>query len=633
MRNIFITLLLLFSAIQPCLSQSKVIDSLNHIVRRTESDTTRILLMIDLASIFQFHNSDSALIIIDKAINQAQRLGYKRGELRAISRRGELHHLRGEYPLALEDELEVIRLTQKYHYPDIEAESLTFLATIYLDLAEYRQALHYLFRAKKLYDNIDIKMLFGGAQQIAPYTILSIGRAYEKLEMLDSAKFFYDAVFAYPVISELQQQADLLIKIGIVERRKKDYTDAINHFKRALKITVISNDLLNRSDALYQLALIFKEQKKNDSATYYAISAYKTGNISVSRTTTLDASYLLSSLYKERGNLDSAFYYQQLAITTKDSLFGLDKFHKLQLLSLAEQQRIQQLKEEQVHSKTQMQLIGLSLFVAASLLIALVLWRTNKQQKQANYLLNEKNQQIESQSESLKKTLSDLKSTQKQLIQSEKMASLGELTAGIAHEIQNPLNFVNNFSEVNSELIDELEQEANKGNIDEVRSLARNIKENEQKIVTHGRRADAIVKGMLQHSRSSSGQKELTDLNALSDEYLRLAYHGLRAKDKSFNAKFETHLDPSLPKVNVAAQDIGRVILNLINNAFYAVNEKQKQNIPGYEPVVSVTTIHSPSSGEGRGEVIIKVKDNGSGIPQKNTGQNLSTLLHHQTNR
>ena len=191
------------------------------------------------------------------------------------------------------------------------------------------------------------------------------------------------------------------------------------------------------------------------------------------------------------------------------------------------------------------------------------------------------------------------------------MASLGELTAGIANEIQNPLNFVNNFSEVNSELIEELEQEVEKGNMIEVKALAKDIKENEQKINHHGKRADAIVKGMLQHSRSSSGVKEPTDINALADEYLRLAYHGLRAKDKSFNASLKTDFDETIGKIDVVPQDIGRVILNLINNAFYVVEEKKKQIPSGYEPAVSISTRKS------NGNVEIKVSDNGNGIPHK----------------
>jgi len=180
-------------------------------------------------------------------------------------------------------------------------------------------------------------------------------------------------------------------------------------------------------------------------------------------------------------------------------------------------------------------------------------------------------QQVAERTADLRQSLEDLKSTQSQLIQSEKMASLGELTAGIAHEIQNPLNFVNNFSEVNSELIVEMKTEMKAGNQEEAIALANDIAENEKKITLHGKRADAIVKGMLQHSRTSSGVKEPTNINALADEYLRLAYHGLRAKDKSFNATMKTDFDETIGKINVIPQDIGRVILNLITNAFYAL--------------------------------------------------------------
>jgi C4-dicarboxylate-specific signal transduction histidine kinase len=214
------------------------------------------------------------------------------------------------------------------------------------------------------------------------------------------------------------------------------------------------------------------------------------------------------------------------------------------------------------------------------------------------------------QKEELLHTLEELKSTQSQLIQSEKMASLGELTAGIAHEIQNPLNFVNNFSDVNRELLAELKGEIEKGNTDEVKALADNLIENEEKINHHGKRADAIVKGMLQHSRKSSGQKEPTDINILTEEYLRLSYHGLRAKDKTFNATMKTDFDETIGKINVIPQDIGRVLLNLFNNAFYAVSEKKKHQPENYEPTVFVSTKRLG------GNVEICVKDNGSGIPR-----------------
>src|SRR5688572_21649655 len=241
--------------------------------------------------------------------------------------------------------------------------------------------------------------------------------------------------------------------------------------------------------------------------------------------------------------------------------------------------------------------------------------------------------QVATRTEELNKSLNDLKAAQAQLIQSEKMASLGELTAGIAHEIQNPLNFVNNFSEVNEELLKELKNEVAKGNLDEIKAIANDISFNSEKINHHGKRADAIVKGMLQHSRVSSGQKELTDINVLAEEYLRLSYHGLKAKDKSFNAKFTTDFGSGIGKLSIIPQDIGRVILNLINNAFYAVSEKQKQMPPSpkgvkedssmdYEPLVTVSTkrLRSPLGDGGKPDsyrVEIRVADNGNGIPPK----------------
>ncbi len=219
-------------------------------------------------------------------------------------------------------------------------------------------------------------------------------------------------------------------------------------------------------------------------------------------------------------------------------------------------------------------------------------------------------QQLKEEKSRAEEALSDLKATQTQLIHAEKMASLGELTAGIAHEIQNPLNFVNNFSDVSADLIEEMNEEIDSGDMEEVKSITADLKQNLEKITHHGQRASIIVKGMLEHSRAGDGHKEPTDINVLADEYLRLAYHGLRAKDKSFNAGFKTDLDESLPKIKVVSQDIGRVLLNLINNAFHTVSAKSKKVDISYKPEVSVTTKRENDS------VKIVVKDNGDGIPK-----------------
>jgi signal transduction histidine kinase len=315
---------------------------------------------------------------------------------------------------------------------------------------------------------------------------------------------------------------------------------------------------------------------------------------------------LLYQAYQLQNQQDSTFKYLQLAFHANDSISDekILNLSSYQNLSFDEQVRLQKLEKEKIHFKAKMRMYALLAGLSVFLIIALILFRNNRQKQKSNKILLS--------------TLENLKSTQAQLIQSEKMASLGELTAGIAHEIQNPLNFVNNFSEVSKELLQEMEAELDAGNSGEAKNLAKDVIQNLDKINFHGKRADSIVKGMLMHSRTSSGKKEPTDLNALVDEYLRLSYHGLRAKDKTFNAEFNTELDPTLPKIEVVPQDVGRVILNLINNAFYACtvrvhlakSEQQIANSVNYKPTVTVSTRNLGNTIE------IRVKDNGNGIPQ-----------------
>jgi signal transduction histidine kinase len=356
-----------------------------------------------------------------------------------------------------------------------------------------------------------------------------------------------------------------------------------------------------------RLSQNYLQLNKIDSAYYYAkylldtLSSLGYSNFEV------DLGVAYKSLYEcfiRMNKPDSAFKYAQMALIASDTLYSsrIKNLTEFQQLLFSENKRIEALENartEKISRWTNIAAISFALLIG---FIAILLYRNVQQSKMANANLL-------SQKEKLQQTLDQLKSTQSQLVQAEKMASLGELTAGIAHEIQNPLNFVNNFSEVSTELVDEMKSEIKKGNYDEVNVIADDVKQNLEKINHHGTRAADIVKGMLQHSRSSSGVKEPTDINALADEYLRLAYHGLRAKDIDFNATMKTDFDKSIDKINIIPQDIGRVILNLITNAFYAVNEKSKQGIAEYEPTVSVVTKKVNH------QVEIRVTDNGNGIP------------------
>src|SRR6266536_1204924 len=331
----------------------------------------------------------------------------------------------------------------------------------------------------------------------------------------------------------------------------------------------------------------------------------------------MDAGNLLAELYEQK-NIKESLRYYKIAAAAKDSIYSREKIQAFQTITFDEQEHQKEIQEAKTAYQNKIRQYALLAGFGVFFIIALILYRNNLYKQKANIILKKQKQKIEN-------TLTELKATQAQLIQSEKMASLGDLTAGIAHEIQNPLNFVNNFSEVSNELLDEMKTELATGNGQEAIVIANDVKQNLDKIIHHGKRADAIVKGMLQHSRVSTGQKELTDINALSDEYLRVGFHGMRAKDKSFNAILETDFDKSIKKINIVPQDIGRVLLNLFNNAFYSVHQKQTltdfeslSGLNSYEPTVSVSTkrFNSPS-GDGGGKIEIHVRDNGVGIPQK----------------
>jgi len=593
----------LFPLVMDAQTQHQAIDSLKFLLGKEKNDSTRVWLLLEIGDEYRYRNSkmDSSFEYYQRGVELTEKIGSLSLKLSANRRIAGLYNTAGNYPGALKLSLENLKNAEEVHDTNsiffVKREMMWTYEGIGdhpkgLEMAKELTALLHLAFFRKTKDWLMYEF-------IAYHNLASI---YQSMNQLDSALFYRKLVYDYSKQNKASQG------LALATSTLGELYGVLNKVDSAVyynKLGVYYAEEAGRFDILrgvqLSMASLFAKTKQLDSALYYATLVFNECKNIPDTVGMTDASLLLSDLYKDRKQFDSAYTYLSLFHDLKDRSLAQEKIEKVQNLSFNELLHRKQLEQEAKDARQQynarIKIYSLIVGLLVMLSLAIIFYRNNRQKQKANI--------------KIEKAYDNLKATQQQLVQSEKMASLGELTAGIAHEIQNPLNFVNNFSELNSELIAEMKQEIQKGNQEEVKTIANNIDDNEQKINFHGKRADAIVKGMLQHSRSSSGVKEPTDINALADEYLRLAYHGLRAKDKSFKATMETDFDETIGNINLIPQDIGRVILNLINNAFYAVNEKQKQNIHGYEPTVTVT------SRKLSGKVELRVIDNGNGVPQK----------------
>ena len=641
-------------------------DSLKRDLQKQNEDTNKVNNLLKLSRRMSYdHDFTNALDYLNQALALSEKLGFKKGKGDAYLIMGNTYLDQGNNPEGIKNLYSALKTWEEIGDKKNIASCHGLLGKAYFSQGNYSEAL------KNNSIALDFSKAINNKAEIAE-CYQSLGVVYTFLPDYSEALKNYSA--ALKIREERGDStgiAQTCFALGMIYQRQGDYSKALENYSAALKIfgeprqpnwglTMVyegigffyeeKGDLANKNgyksaavnnfaEARRNYLLAFEKFEKNfaeipvHSYTSLGRIAIKLNNFSeakdyLEKGLQLSRSFedkkscllLFSTLDSAQGNYKQAYIHYKMYSVYVDSLLKEENVRSsLQVRMQYEfdkkeaAAKLQQLEYENVQERRRTgqwrAIVSLAALILVFLLIMFFQWRNSKHRKKANLLLQQQKEKVET-------TLSELRSTQSQLIQSEKMASLGELTAGIAHEIQNPLNFVNNFSDVNKEMLAEMNQEIEKGNYDEVKAIAKDITDNEEKINHHGKRADAIVKGMLQHSRNSTGQKEPTDINALADEYLRLAYHGLRAKDKSFNTIMKTDYDESIGNINIIPQDIGRVILNLINNAFYAVDEKKKYASAslapnGYEPTVSVITKKD------NGKVEIKVKDNGNGIPQK----------------
>jgi len=582
-KNIFYLVCVLLFAVQSGFSQpapydSSFVDSLKIWLPKSPDDEAKVDNLARLAGMHLLVDPALTIKYAKEGLGIAKQINYHNGMISCLGQSGFCYAIIGEWPKALHDVREAIPLCEKYN-PVAMTYMCNIMVVIFATKGDNEQALQW---AQKAAQRPEFKL----SEDINKWpTYMQLGMMNENLNYFDSANHYAEIVKSY--IKKYSNIPTPLVNdsysfLGSLNSKQGNYEEAIQYYRLAKNYV--------------GLAHVYHKTQNSDSAIYYARLGLGDGQEKKFPGVIQEASKILAAEYK-LSNPVEANKFLNIYIDSRDSLYNTEKLKQVEEIELNNQRA--EYEARITETKTKNKFIFISLFIVVTFLVLLVMlvWRNNQFKQKANT--------------KLQLAYNNLESTQAQLIQSEKMASLGELTAGIAHEIQNPLNFVNNFSEVSTELVEEMKAELATGNQQLATEIANDLKQNLEKINHHGKRAGDIVKGMLQHSRSSSGVREPTNINALADEYLRLAYHGLRAKDKSFNATMKTEFDETICNINIIPQDIGRVILNLITNAFYAVNQQRITSNGSYEPTVSVSTKKED------GKVLISVKDNGNGIPDK----------------
>ncbi len=593
--------------------EQKVADSLAKIYHDGKLPDTAKLELLRQLSFNEVSDLNKSLFYAEELIKLAAKEGDDKYLFHGYFQKGNKERILGNYPEALNAYLKSADVAEKTNANARIGSAYGAIADVYVETGNFSNAMPYYRKA--------IITLRNSPDSVSLASdILNAGDAFRKNKMYDSALIYSkEAEKIFKQLGYPAGQAYAIGNMGMVYAGTGHDNLAEKNINEAISVLEASKNYEPICEYLISMCEIYQKKDDSQKALNYAQRSLTLAEQNKLKKQISIANLKLSELYEKNSDPYKALSHYKDYIIYRDSIRNIDSVQKfgnlIKNFEVAQKQSEVNLLNRQ--KNLQRALLFAAVFILGIILILLViLFRNNRQKQKAFMLLSKAKAITEEQRDQTNKALEKLKRAQAHLIQSEKMASLGELTAGIAHEIQNPLNFVTNFSEVNTELITELQEENKKGNSDAVNAISEEIFKNEEKISHHGKRADAIVKGMLEHSRSHAPEKKLTDINALTAEYFRLSYHGLRAKDKSlpagqagFNADMRTDFDPQVGKINIVPQELGRVILNLVNNAFYAVSARSKDAPKNFRPLVTVSTKKIND------KVLISVKDNGTGMP------------------
>ncbi|MFI5153809.1 MAG: ATP-binding protein [Chitinophagales bacterium] len=584
-------------------------DSLMTIINLQKDDTNEVKALAQMALVSE--SPDKGIIFGEKGIALAKSLNYAKGEGDCLYSCSYRFVDMRNFSQAVSYCLTALDFFQNARDFRAIAEAKLLLQANFRDLGDYDNSLAYGIAGEQLAESHQLISLhdFPG-HRLAPLFLAEIAGTYLARKQYDSSLYFIQkAIDENELFNGTVWNFPLYLQ-GRLLTIQSNYAAAFQNFHKALPLAV-SNEFFSDTLQIFRgLSELYLKTGKLDSAIHFAKTVVNQ-RYNGETTYTLEAIEILAKAYKLKGEYDSAFKYVEFRNFYQDSLQNNKKLIDIQNQAFTQKLKQQEIIAAQLRYKEQLRFYLLAGGILIILLIAIFQWRNNRLRQKAYSLLERQKQETEQQKAMTEKALMDLKTTQTKLIQSEKMASLGELTAGIAHEIQNPLNFVNNFAEVNRELTEELAGEIENGDLQKIKTIARDIIMNEEKISHHGKRAEAIVKNMLLHSRISMGLRELTDINKLADESLRLSYQSFRGKNTDFNASFQLEFDEGIGKLDINPQDFRRVFLNLFNNAFYATHEKSKFQPGPYQPLIKVST---RKIGD---KIEIAVMDNGNGIESR----------------